>query len=122
MGKKAAKKVVERSNVSYVQKILKTTKVAARGSVAGELNLMLSFLMNNMNSAMGSVVCHYSKKENTLRPKLAQAAFQALLHDELRTSACEAGAKALLDFAQKNASKSKKAATEEAGEGAAVEA
>jgi hypothetical protein len=120
---KKAKKVVERSNVSYMQKLIKKSQTSARGNVAGEMNLMLTFLINNLNTTMGSVVFHYSKKEGTLRPKLAQAAFQAMLHDELRTTACEAGAQALLAFAEKNANKSKKSAPAEAAdEGAAVEA
>jgi hypothetical protein len=107
MAKKGSKKVVERSNVSYMKRLINTSKTSARGNVANELNLMLTYLVGNLNATMGSVTFHYSKKEGTLRPKLAQAALQSMLTGDLRTQACEAGAKALLSFAEANESKGK---------------
>ena len=104
--KKGAKKAVERSNVSYLQKLIKKSDTSVRGNVSTELNLMLTFLLSNLNTTMGSIVTHYAKKEGTIRPKVVQSAFQAMLSDELRVNACEAGAKALLEFAEANKSKS----------------
>jgi predicted solute-binding protein len=100
MGKKAAKKTIERSNVAFMQKLIKKSATSARGNVAAELDMMMKYVLNDMNSAMGSIVSYYAKKEGTVKPKVVQAAFQAILSDELRQTACAAGADALIAFVE----------------------
>lgn len=122
MAKGAKKKVKNRSNVAYMQKLVKKSGTSARGSVTAELNLMLTHLMDRMNANMGSILTHYAKNDDTIKAKLVQSAFQSMLSDELRASACDAGATALQTFVEANKAKStaraekKESAASEAGE------
>lgn len=106
-------KLDERSNVLYFNKLLKKSKVSARSNVAREMNLMLGFLLSKLNADVSSIVTNYAKKEQTIRPKLVQSAFQTMLVGNLRTEACESGANTLLSFMN---SSSKKAKAEDGGE------
>ena len=126
MAKGIKKKVKDRSNVAYMQKLVKKSGTHARGSVTAELNLMLTHLLDRLNANMGSILTHYAKNDDTIKAKLVQSAFQTMLADELRASACDAGATALQTFVETNKAKNttraekKKSAAGEAG--AAVEA
>jgi len=125
MAKGPKKKVKDRSNVAYMQKLVKKSGTSARGLVTAELNLMLTYLLDRLNANMSSILTHYAKNDDTIKAKLVQSAFQAMLADELRASACDAGATALQTFVQANKVKNsaraeKKSAAPEAGE--AVEA
>jgi hypothetical protein len=119
MGKTTAPKVVERSNVSYMQKLIKKSGASARGSVPAELNSMMTYILQNLNTTMGSIVVHYAKKEGTIKPKVVQSAFQAMLSDELRQTACSAGADALISFVE---SQKTKGETRKAKKAAVVDA
>lgn len=116
------KRVKERSNVSYMQKLIKKSKTAARGSVTAELNRMLTHLLERVNVNMASIMTHYAKKDDTVKAKLVQAAFQAMLSEELRESACDAGAAALLKFVDANKAKNSARAEKKAASAQSVEA
>ena len=123
MAKRGIKKrVKERSNVSYMQKLIKKSKTAARRSVTAELNLMLTHLLERVNVNMASIMTHYAKKDDTVKAKLVQAAFQAMLSEELRESACDAGAAALLKFVDANKAKNSARAEKKAVSAQSVEA
>ena len=112
MAKKSskAKKIKERSNVSYIQKIIKSAKTSARGAVHEELNAMMAYVIGNLNCTMGSIFDNYAKTGDTLKSKVVQSALQVTLSGELRDAACNAGAVALAEFIEKNKEKSTKAA------------
>lgn len=120
--KKSAKKPSnERSNLGYMNKIVKKCGTSSRGVVNVELNCMLTFLLGALTDSMSAIMTQYTKKDCTVKPKVAQAAFQLLLHDDLRASVCDAGATALVKHLttqreKGDAQKAKKAA---AAEGAA---
>jgi hypothetical protein len=107
MGKAGIKKKTpERSNVSYMHKLVKKSGTSARGSVTNELNKMLTFLIENMNGNMATVLNRYAKKDDTVKAKLVQAAMKVMLTEDLRDDACEAGAAALVRFLEANKLKS----------------
>ena len=118
---KSASKSKERSNLIYMQKLIKKSNTTARGAVQEELNSMLMFLMNNLNSSMGSILEHYVKKGDTLKSKVVQAALQATLSGELRELACNAGTEALAEFIESNKQKNADAAEKKKKKKKAVE-
>lgn len=85
----------DRSNAVFMGRLIKRKGWRARGTVAPELDRMLGYVVKLINKKMDTIASTYAKNESTVTPKLAQAALQALLPDELRTRACEAGAAAL---------------------------
>ena len=91
-----SKKVRERSNLSYMQKLLKKSGVTARGAVKAELNLMLTHLLSRMTYNMGAIMKHYSKLDDTLKPNLVKSAFEAMLTGELRSIASDAAESKLM--------------------------
>lgn len=109
MAKKAKGKTPKaRSNAIYVQKLLKKQGARGGSAVVCELDKMVTFLLGRTTSAMNVIATTYDKKSSVVKPKLAQAAFQSFLDGELRASACEAGAEALVRYAsQKMAGKGK---------------
>jgi rhamnogalacturonyl hydrolase YesR len=100
MAKKAkAKSPKARSNAIYVQKLLKKHGARGGSAVVSELDKMVTYLLTRTTSAMNVIATTYDKKSSVVKPKLAQAAFQSILDGELRASACEAGAEALVRYA-----------------------
>jgi hypothetical protein len=97
--------VKERSNINFVKKLIGKHGVAARGIVVDDLDKMLTFSLAQITDAMASISSNYSKKEGTIKPKVAQGALLALLGGGLRKRASEAGAGKLLEFATQNEKK-----------------
>ena len=88
----------ERSNVSYMQKLLKKDGTRARGNVKAELNLMLTHVMKRMTGDMASIMKHYSKLDETVKPKLVESAFDSMLTGELRSVVSDAAASQLMVY------------------------
>lgn len=104
--REAKKKIRDRSNTSYLHRLVKKSGTSARGSVTAELNLMLTHVLDRMNFNMAAIATNYTKGDDTVKAKLVQSAFQVMLSDELRNSACDAGATALVKFVENNKAKS----------------
>ena len=92
-------KAMERSNASYFRKMIVKQNARARSAVVEELDKMMTFVLCEMNKNVGSIARHYSKVD-TLKPKLFHAAFDAMLHGELKNSATSAGTEALIRFVE----------------------
>lgn len=112
MGKAQRKITKERSNGVYVQKLLKSKKARAVSDVVADLDKILTFLLHRATGAMATVAASYDKKLTTVKPKLAQAAFQCILEGDLRADACEAGAAALRRYVETKKGSEKKDAGE----------
>ena len=120
MAKSGAKKVKERSNVAYIQKLVKRSGAHARGAVTIELNRMLTFLIDRLTDDMGTITKTYAKMDDTIKPKLVNAALQSILTGKLRDAACDQATTSLVSFLDRNKVKSKRAAKTSAAD-AAVE-
>lgn len=122
---KKAKASAARSNAGYMKKIVKNHNTSARGPAVAELDQMLTFLLQQFNGTVSSIVEHYDKGSETLKAKTAQAAWQLLLSGALRDTACDSGAEAVNKFIAKNkmsaAKKKEKKASGEAAEAEAAE-
>jgi hypothetical protein len=120
MGKAQRKVTKVRSNGVYVQKLLKRHQTRAVSDVVSDLDKMITFILNKTTNAMAIVATSYDKKLTTVKPKLAQAAFQSILDGDLRMAACEAGAAALERYcASKKGATAEEPETEAAVESAA---
>jgi len=106
MAKSGAKKMKERSNVAYMQKLVKRAGAHARGSVTVELNRMLSFLVDRLTEDMDTISKRYAKLEDTVKPRLVNAALQSILTGKLRDSACDEATTVLVSFLDRNKEKS----------------
>ena len=101
MGKRVANsnRLAERSNVTYMQRLVKRAGTSSRRDVAEELNSMMTYTLQHLNGTVDAIATHYTKKEGTLKAKMFQAAARAMLAGKLRSDACDAGAAALVAFA-----------------------
>lgn len=105
-GKK--KKMLERSNLLYIKKLVKKSGASARGAVHNELNSMLTYVLTELTHNMNSITSCYSKKEETIKPKVVSAALSGLLYGELKTGACSSAQRSLAKFKTKAATKASK--------------
>ena len=116
MARGGKKRMAERANAPQVAKLMKKMGMRARATVSVELDRMLSHVLKNGISAMQSISSTYTKADLTIKPKIAHAAFQALLPGDLRHRACKAGADAVEQYIEKKkqakiAAEEKRAAT-----------
>ena len=99
MGKSKKKMIPERSNRIFMARLVKNQKMRARAQVLTDLESLTTFCTNKVLDAMGEILKLYVKKGDlTIKPRLAQAALQAILSGDLRNSACTAGADAVVQF------------------------
>jgi len=92
---------------AYFGSMAKSMQMSTTGDVNREMDKMLRYVLSELSSTSNSVLSHYAKKSQTVRPNVAYAAFTCMLHGELRTEVTGAGAAALVEFVNK--SKQKKA-------------
>jgi hypothetical protein len=116
-----ARAAPERSRRVYVQKLIKKHETHARGVVVDDVERMVQFTTTVVVDAMQKIIVNYVKNSNTVKPNIAQAALQAVLSGDLRTSACTAGATALVNYTQLRKEQVEKAARKKHGGDAAVE-
>ena len=125
MAKAKAKSKPARSNASFLKKIVKQHNTSARGPAVQELDAMLTFLLQRFNGTVDCILQNYDKTSETIKAKVAQAAWQLLLTGDLRDVACDAGAEAVNKFLEKNkaaAAKKKEKASAAAAAGGDAEA
>lgn len=94
---------------AYFGSMAKSMQMSTTGEVNHEMDKMLRYVLSELSSTSNSVLSHYAKKSQTVRPNVAYAAFTCMLNGELRTEVTGAGAAALVEFVNK--SKQKKAPT-----------
>ena len=119
---KAAKSKPARSNASFMRKIVKQHKTSARGPAIAELDNMLTFLLQNFNGTVATILDRYDTQSETVKAKCAQAAWQLMLRGDLRDTACDAGAEAVTKFLEKNKAVAAKKKDRAAGAAAEPEA
>ena len=121
MAKKAKKNTPVRSNTGFMKKIVKLHKTAARGPAVAELDNMLTFLLQQFNGTVSTILERYDTQSETVKAKVAQAAWQQLLSGALRDTACDAGADAVGKFLMKNKALAAKKKEKVAAAGEAAE-
>jgi hypothetical protein len=90
---------------AYFSSIAKSMKMSTTGDVNRELDKMLRYVLGELSSTSNSVLSHYAKKSQTVRPNVAYAAFTCMLNGELRSEVTNAGAAALVEFVNKSKQK-----------------
>lgn len=103
-------KKAQRTNRSFLLKLLKTHDVSAKTEVVDELERMTEFLTEEVLHSMRVITTRYVKKNETVKPRLVQAGVQATLSGQLRDDACECASDVLVGFIE-----AKKAAAAEPG-------
>ena len=97
---KSKKKKQQRTNRIFFQKLLKHHGVSAKGDVVDELERMSMFLVDEAIKTSKTITARYTKKVETVKPKLLQAAFQVMLRGDCRNAACESAASAVVDYVE----------------------
>ena len=100
MGAKKTK-AKERGFLGYFPKICKANGAAARTDVHREMEKMLSFAIASLVQNSNIILSDYATKEDTVKPKIVQAALETMLHGALKSKAIGAGVAAELARVQK---------------------
>lgn len=112
-----SKKVKDRGYASFFPKLAKKLGAAAKGDVHRELDKMFTFVLKSVTDAGQVILNEYATKEDTVKPKVLQAALAVLLHGELKTNAIQAGVAAEVARVEKVKSKASKKAGEKENTG-----
>ena len=105
---------------AYFSSMAKSMEMSTTGDVNHELDKMLRYVLSELSCTSNSVLSHYAKKSQTVRPNVAYAAFDCMLNGELRAEVTGAGAAALVEFVNKS-KKKKVSAPDGDGDGEAQE-
>lgn len=104
---KASSKLVDKNRKydAYFGSMAKSMQMSTTGDVNHELDKMLRYVLGELSSTSNSVLTHYAKKSQTVRPNVAYAAFTCMLKGNLRSEVTNAGASALVEFVNKSKQK-----------------
>lgn len=86
-----AKKPKDRGFATYFPKMCKANKTAARSEVHKELEKMLYFALGSVVDGSSTILNEYATKEETVKPKIVQAALSTILCGDLKAAAIGAG-------------------------------
>lgn len=90
---------------AYFSTMAKSMQMSTTAEANREMDKMLRYVLSDLSSTCNSVLSHYAKKSQTVRPNVAYAAFTCMLNGELRTEVTGAGAAALVEFVNKSKQK-----------------
>jgi hypothetical protein len=87
---------------AYFASMARRMDMRTNGDVNNELDKMLRYVLAEISATSNSILSHYAKKTNTVRPNMAHTALTAILNGDLRSSVTNSGTVALSEFVNKS--------------------